>query len=196
MNRPQYLYIIVALVMASCQKPFEYKYQDKGKPIQCQGLDNALLHEALYSFQEDISSYYRDPDVIAGSDRFYMQGLAAYVSDGMFGTAPYTLIVSDHSKEVLEQLKMHPDIWNPDGSVSKLNHQSELVLCLFQQIRDPEIKNLLQRLNQHGAIDPAQLSTPFREKIYKAFTDANLAMYIALDGYYQHLYRLDKIGKL
>ncbi len=192
MNKYFAVFIVaVLIVMTGCEQPLEYKYQDRAQPIDCPGLDKALLHEALYSFKEDLGNFYKDPDVIAGTDRFYMQGLATYVYDGMSGYANFQQIASPHTLKVFEQLKLESQIWDANNSVSRLNYNSELISCLFDNIIDEELRALFLRLNEVDALDPSQVASQLTRKIYKAYTDQHLTMYIALDGFYQHLYKLD-----
>ena len=47
--------IVLATFFMSCEEPLEYKFQDKPQLVECPGADKALMHEALYSFQEDQS---------------------------------------------------------------------------------------------------------------------------------------------
>ncbi|NND63453.1 MAG: hypothetical protein HKN48_09695 [Flavobacteriaceae bacterium] len=186
--------LCISLLFTGCEEPLVYKYQDKAQPIECSGIDKALLHEALYSFKEDLGHFYKDPDVRAGSDRFYMLGLATYVEDGLLGLADYKKIASPHTLKVFEELKMQEQIWDENSEVSNFDYNSEFANCLFDNIIDEEIKSFFKRLKEVDALDPKQIANLMRRKIYKAYTDHHLTMYIAMDGFYQHLYELDKKG--
>lgn len=193
MKKLSILIILLSMVLipGGCKKEFAYKYQDKPKVIECPGVDSDLIHEALYSFQEDIANYYYEVDTQKGSNRYYINGLAQFVYVGFMGEADYVNIASEHSLEILERLKQQSGLFDRAGKYSNLNHQGEFVSCLFDQFYDEELRKQFLAFNKANYVNPKQLASPLRSKIHKAFTDANLATYIALEGYYQRMLDVD-----
>ena len=49
---------MLAFTFNGCEEPIDYRYADLPRPVECEGVDLALLHEALYSFQQDIGNAY------------------------------------------------------------------------------------------------------------------------------------------
>ena len=41
-----------------CKEPLQYKYLEDVRVVQCEGADIDLMHEAYYSFRDDIYEYY------------------------------------------------------------------------------------------------------------------------------------------
>lgn len=190
------LSIVLTSVLSSCEEPIVYKHQDKPQLINCEGLDKALVHEALYSFQEDISAYYRGEEIDRNSNDYYIHGYSNFVQPGLSGIAPYKDMMSVHTAKIMQQLKMKKDLWIPNGQDSHLNYKHPFVKCLLGSIQKEELLIKFESLRQVGYIKPKVLAVPLRGEIYSIVADPNLAMYVALDGFYQNLYNVDLNEKL
>jgi len=193
MKRINTLFLLCTLfaITISCKKEFKYKYQDKPQLIECPGVDKALIHEALYSFQEDIANYYADGDARPGSNRFYINGLAQFVYIGMMGEADYVNIASEHTVAVLELLEKEPDLFDRAGQYSNLHHSGEFVSCLFENFYDEDLQKQFVTFNKANYVNPKQLAGPLRSQVHKVFTDQHLAMYISLEAFYQKMLDID-----
>lgn len=178
-------------LLTGCKKEFEYKYQDKPQMIDCPGVDKALIHEALYSFQEDIANYYAEGDTHPGSNRWYINGLAQFVYVGLMGEADYVNIASEHTVQILELLQEQPGLFDRAGKYSNLNHPGEFVSCLFENFYDDDLRKQFLAFNEANYVNPKQLAGPLRSQVHKVFTDQHLAMYLCLEAYYQKMLDID-----
>jgi len=186
------LFITTSLLLLGCKKPLEYQYQDRPQLVDCPGIDKALLHEALYSFQEDIGKYYNKlSDLDPQSNQYYIAAYQKFVYFGYSGEAKFDEIVSAHSLQVLEELKKQKDLWNIGQGKSNLNYNSELVSCLFDHISDEDIQQTLKSLRQVDYLSPQVLANPMRQNVMKIVGDSYLATFTMLDAYYQYLLNYD-----
>lgn len=184
--------IFTLFFLTGCNEPINYLYQDKVQKVDCPGLDKALMHEALYSFQEDIGAFYNKfTDYAVGSTRYYMEGYRQYVYFGFSGIAAYNDIVSEHSLEVLEQLRNESDLWINEEGTLKLNYQSEYVSCLLKSIQNEELRQKFQSMLEVDYFSPELIADTMRVNIIEVVQDPYLAMYMALDSYYVYLINRD-----
>jgi hypothetical protein len=177
------------IVLASCQEAakevtIDYKFSDKEQSIQCEGQNNALLNEALHSFEDDIARNY-DPE----SRRVY-NAYAKFIMPGMGGKAEYERLPSDHTKKILEAL-IAEKIIVKGGALSNLNYDHPAVQCIINSIEEFGLKNTINALTSTNGMNPTLFDTRLRNKGRDAEKKRNMAMYIALDGYYQHLANID-----
>ncbi|MEZ4779052.1 MAG: hypothetical protein R2786_06675 [Flavobacteriaceae bacterium] len=188
-------FLVVTLLAAacfSCEKPLEYKYQDKPQLVECPGADKALMHEALYSFQEDIGAYYnKNREYKKGTPNYYIEGYMNFVYFGFSGEAKFDEIVSPHSLQLLKKLKQIDGLWNIGNTKSNLNYHSDYVNCLFENISDQDIKARLLSLRKVNYLAPDKIAEPMRVDVQKIVGDSYLAMYMMLDAYYQYLINYD-----
>ena len=179
------------LIISACSVPFEYKYNDKPMQVSCAGANEKLLNEALYSFFDDITVYYRtksnDP---SQSGMSTYEAYANYVYNGALGQADYESIVSNHTKNVMNELRKETQLWDRKPAMSNLNYNSEFVNCLISNIKDKDMALSIQALNSANSMTPKLMADRFRLSIKAALVDPNYGMYIALDTYYQYLFDL------
>ena len=103
------------MIMA-CQPGINYKYQEFPQHVICDGLDQELMHEAIYSFQDDIGQYYNQySDYQKGSKSYYIEAYAQFVYFGFSGTAAFYDIVSPHSQAILAKLAQEKELWQMVG---------------------------------------------------------------------------------
>lgn len=182
------LVLMVVTVWMGCEKDITYQFQDKPQKVDCPDLDKSLMHEALYSFQEDIGDHYnRYTDHKKGSSLYYMEGYAQYVYFGFSGSAPYGEIVSDHSLAILEKLRKESDLWTLQQGMYRLNYHGDYVNCLFHSIQDEELRNKIISLKEVNYLTPQIIAETMRVNVIRVIQDPYLAMYMALDAYYQPL---------
>ncbi|GAB5399761.1 MAG: hypothetical protein Aureis2KO_13460 [Aureisphaera sp.] len=188
MNR-LYLFFIGALgiLFIGCEEPLDYKYADKPLTLNCATIDKGLLKEAIYSFQDDIATFYKDPDILAGSKTAYIEAYKQFIFTGLHGDAPYAEIASPHSLAVLEKLKKIDDLWDRNRKGTNLNYTGEFMSCIFGNIRDEDLKNQFATILEVDYLTPQIMAEPMRQQVAKIFNDEHLAMYIAMDAFYQQL---------
>jgi hypothetical protein len=181
------LFAVVAIVIG-CEQPMTYKFQDKPQKVDCPGMDKSLMHEALYSFQEDIGVHYNQyTDNRKGTSLYYMEGYAQYVFFGFSGSAPYGEIVSNHSLDILDKLRNETDLWTSKQGMLSLNYNSDYVSCLINSIEDKALREKLINLRDVNYLTPQVIAETMRVNVIRVVEDPYLAMYMALDAYYQPL---------
>lgn len=184
--------LIMVFLLAGCKNSIEYKYLDKPQTVDCPGIDSQLMHEALYSFQEDIGSFYNQyTDYKQGTSSFYMEAYMQYVFFGFSGGARYQEIVSDHSLEILNALKEVPGLFIQKEGSLELNYEHEYIECLFSSIEDEDLRTQFASMQAVNYFSPQIVAELMRVNVLKVIQDPYLAMYMSLDAYYQYLADLD-----
>ena len=180
------------VITSACSESLEYKYDDKPIQVGCSGVNDKLLNEALYSFFDDITVYYRtksnDPSE-SGISTY--EAYANYIYPGALGDADYKSIVSEHSKNVMKELRKETQLWDKKPAMSNLNYNSEFVNCLIENFKDKDMATTIRALNTANSLTPKLMAERFRLTIKAALDDPNYGMYIALDTYYQYLFDLE-----
>lgn len=177
--------ICLLLLIVSCKPStnkvtIDYKYSEVEQAVDCGAENNALLHEALLSFEDDIMRNY-DPE---NKRRYNAYG--KYLFPGLKGAAEYAKLPSEHSKKILEALKSE-NIIISGGKQSNLNYEHPAVQCVIEGIEDNGIKRTIKALTESNSMNPALFDTRMRNKGRALDRQRHLAMYVALDGYYQYL---------
>ena len=187
--------LVITLFIAtiqSCKEPLEYKFQDKPQLVDCPGASKALMHEALYSFQEDIGAYYnKHSDYRKGTTNYYVEAYMQFVYFGFSGEAKFDEIVSPHSLKILKKLREIDGLWTTGSTKSNLNYHHEFVNCLFENVADEGMRERLLSLRQVDYLSPDMIAEPMRVEVLKVVGDSHLAMYMMLDAYYQYLINYD-----
>ncbi len=191
------LSLIVAIVLVGCEKPLDYKYQELPQNVDCPGLDKQLMHEALYSFQNDIGAFYNQhTDFREGSTSYYLEAYSQYVYFGFSGGARYQEIVSNHSIAILQKLKEIPGLFIEKEGRLALNYDHEYVACLLGSIQDDDLRTQFASMRKVNFLSPEIVAELMRINVLKITQDPYLAMYMALDAYYQYLADMDLQPKI
>ncbi len=178
--------IIILLVTTGCNMDnFDYKYANKADFFNCQHQHSLLLKEALYTFESDITNYYGkfNPDPVLVYSTFIIKGVK--------GTAKYNRLVSPHALKVFEALKKIEGLWDKNGKNSKLNYNSDIIECIAKNIKDDDLKTTFKSLISVNSMSPMQFGYPLVPKYQQLITDKHLALYAALDLYYERLFYAD-----
>jgi hypothetical protein len=181
------LLVTISIFVTACDNSMDYKYKDQPLLVTCTGADVQLMSEALYSFFDDITVYYRNIDAPLNEGLSTQEAYANFIYKGATGEADYASIVSDHSRKIIKKLKKDKNLWNMDGAYSNLNYSSEFVTCLFSKIRKEEFRTTIESLQKINSVSPKLLAERIRVSTRDAFEDPNFGMYVALDTYYQYL---------
>jgi len=189
MSNTFYNYIIGAclILFVGCTPSMEYKYQNKPKVVSCDGLDSDLMHEALYSFEDDIETYYNIRKMEPGSQISIQYGYSNFVYLGARGEADYAGITTEHSREVFRVLKSDTDLYIQENGTIQLDYNHPFVQCLISKIQNQEIKSTMQSLIGVGSMSSDIIASPIRINSRDAVPDKYFAMYLALDTYYKFL---------
>ena len=189
MRKINVLFIVVlSILLSNCKPNIDYKHQEKPQPVSCPGVDKALLHEALYSFQEDIANYYNFRNYDPKTPVFFLNGYSNFVYKGSQGTAPYNKIISPHTMKVFEALKKEAALWDFNAEGTNLDYHSRFFKNLYENMQNTTVANNLKNLSELNALNPKIMGNTLRTNIRDALRDPHLAMYIALDCFYQYLF--------
>jgi hypothetical protein len=180
--------LALILMVVSCKEQIAYKYQDKPQEVTCQGADKALMHEALYSFQDDINEYFKDKGT---GNKDLVKAYAKYVYMGTMGNLPFATISSRHTRAILDKLKSQPNLFVKKDGKTILNFENPYVICLVDNIKNKEVQRILKGLMLVKDMRPELVSEPYRIHVRDVHIDQNFAMLIALQTYYANLADID-----
>jgi hypothetical protein len=176
------------LTLTACHQGPEYRFADQPKVVDCPGMSEDFMHELLYSFREDIGAFYNQyTDYIEGSKSYYFEAYGQYIYFGFSGTARFDDIASEHSRALLQELRKEKDFWIVKDGQERLNYNHPYLKCLIDGVADNDLRVSLQNLRQANSLTPELIAETMRINFQKVLADPNLAMYLALDGFYQPL---------
>jgi len=185
----KYIFILITiLIFSSCEKPLEYKYQDREPILICSGIDAKLANEAYYSFREDLAEYaIKTVPQIDYLD--YQYSLALHIFYGASGTADYKAIASKHSLALFEKLKKEKQIW-VNAETGELNYHSEFINCLIENIQNKNLSQALLSLREVNSISTFPMAEDYRVSVKNAETDKAYAMFLAFESYYKYFSKI------
>lgn len=184
------LLFLILPFLHSCKEPITYQYQDDVRVVQCEGADNDLMHEAYYSFLDDIYEYYKKREVKPEFVNTYYS-LAQFIYLGAKGEVDYLVFASLHTLDLVKELKKDEDLWNLESEKSNLNYDNEFVNCLIENIKNDVIRIKIKALRESNSLSPMILAETYRINIKDTQTDKNFEMFLAFDAYYQYLMEVD-----
>lgn len=161
-----------------------YKYSQQNI-LDCQNVDTALFQEALLSFEDDILNYYTPDQAV------YSRAYSLFVSQAIANKIDYSKMVSEHSKSILDALKLDENLWttNPDGS--KVNFSHPFFTCVGENMKDEPLRKTFNALIQTNSMSMRMFGGQLRRKTFDMKDDKYLATYVALDLFYGKFYDLD-----
>ncbi len=171
---------IIAIVSCHQKAPFDYKFADQAQVIACDETQDALLNEALYSFENDLVMKY---DSINKSK---IKGYGSFVYRGMDGSAKYEEIITENTHPIIDAL-IAENILIEHKTPSQLNYEHPTVKCIINNIKDEDLKRTMNALIDTKTMNPKLFNSRFRNFGRNSGKDRYLALYIALDGYYQQI---------
>ena len=185
------LAFLLTCTLLSCKKEVtlaEYKFADKPMVINCGGEDAKLFNEALYAFEDDISSFYKKNNNPSGNlTLVYSQFLRNYGTNRI----NYEELVTPHTLEVFNVLKTKKELWNSTGTDNKLNYSSSFFNCIADNVQDKNLKPTLNALLTTHSMSSRMFSAPLITKYNAAASDKYLSAYVAFDLFYTHLFDID-----
>ena len=119
---------LVALTIVSCKKevPFkDFKFSEKGIVVHCENQNNALLSEAIFSFENDIVNYYAQVGKTSLATAYFQ-----FIKSATSIELNYADIVSPHSVKIFEALKNEDDLWDAENPYSYINYKGETLSCI------------------------------------------------------------------
>jgi len=189
MNKSPYyaILIVFSVILIGCTPSINYKYQNKAKVVDCNGVDSDLLHEALYSFEDDIEAHSSLRKFARGTSISIKYGYSNYVYLGARGEADFERIVSRHSKDIFNVLKTETDLFIEKDAKLQLDYNHPFVKCLVENIQNSNIKSTMENLIMTSSMSSEIMASPIRINSRDAIPDKNFAMYLALDTFYKFI---------
>lgn len=181
---------LLVITLFSCNQKSQFtdfKYADKPIALTCEGVNSKLLNEALYSFEEDITSHYSNINQPASLNKAYSQ----VIRNSIYGGLKLEDIVSKHTVNVFEALKKEKGLWDATNPKSHLNYKNKVLNCISSSIKDTSLKTTLNALLSTNSMAPKLFGPAIVNKYRNALSDKSLAMYIALDLYYAKMFDVD-----
>lgn len=180
--------LVLTLVSCNQKNTFnDYKYADKGIVIECEQVNTkALLNEALFSFEDDITKFYNK-----GNQTNINTAYSQFIRNAIYNRVNYTDIVSPHTVKIFEALKEENSLWDAENPTSYLNYNGPIIKCIANKIQNKSLKTTLNALIETNSMSPKLFGAPLMTNYRSATTDKALAGYIALDLYYAKLFTVD-----
>jgi hypothetical protein len=178
--------IFVVLGLTSCGESIAYKYDNRDHVVTCEGINQNLMNEALYSFEDNIAKAAPNNNYGIGSPLYYAFGYASYIYRGVMGESDYQKIASQHSQALAKELAKEP-IWTGTKPNVKLDYNSPFVKCLVENVEHEELKRIFNNLKSANSMDIKLMINIFMKQVKQTATDRDLATIVALDTYYRHL---------
>jgi len=176
------LSILLLIVTAACQPKdnLTYRYADKAQDITCDTTNDRLLNEALYTFENAIVNTYDQENKILNS----AYGRFTYI--GLSGAAEYDRIADSHAFAVRDAL-LKQGILIENGTFSNLNYDHPAVQCIIENISDVKLKSTITALIDTNSMNPKLFDSRLRNVGRNVSKDRYVALYTALDAFYQNL---------
>lgn len=181
---------LVALffIVLSCKETpkITYKYSEQPDIINCEGLANEqLLHEAFYSFEEDLKKQFILPN---DPNPMIQRAYAAFISRNSGRQLPVVPdMVSQHSLDLYKELAK-TDLFI-DG---KLNPNSKLTNCIANSIQNEQIKTTFNALKATNSLTPELVAASVFNVGPRAYQEDPLKIYFALGLYFAKFNEIDE----
>ncbi len=182
--------LFLGITLLSCKnenKLPEFKYSEKPIALTCNDLNSKLYNEALYSFENDILTFYSknkpNPSLI--------QAYSQFIRNASYGRAKYEDIVSEHTLNIFKALKLDNDLWDANNTKSHLNYNSKVIKCIADNIKDKNLKTTFKALLSTNSMSPKLFAAPLNTKYRNVLSDKFLASYVAFDLFYANLFNVD-----
>lgn len=180
------LLVVFIFQLSSCKEETklpEFKYADQPVTINCNADLDALLKEAVYSFENDIIVKYDS------NGKNLYRAYRSFLGEATYNRAKYETIVSEHSKQLFEALKTKSQLWDLENPVSKVNYNSNVIECIAKNMKESDLKVTFNSLTSVGSMSPQLFGAPLRSA--NITNDKYICTYIALEFYYANLFNID-----
>lgn len=182
LNRIAVLFLAASLV--SCNQTVkektleDYQFSEKGIIATCEGFDETILSEAIFTFEDDITKFY------ANENPNLTSAYSSFVRDVIYNRAKFEEIASEHTLKVYDVLASKNNLWLPSG---KLNYEHNLLSCITKKMTSKDLKTTLKALIETNSMSLKLFGPAVQSNYSIAVKDKYLAAYIALDFYYGNL---------
>ncbi|WNH09389.1 hypothetical protein [Thalassobellus suaedae] len=182
--------LFLGITLLSCKNEntlTEFKYSEKPIALTCSDINSKLYNEALYSFEDDILTFYsKDKPNFS-----LIQAYSQFIRNATYGSVKYEEIISEHTSNIFKALKQDNDLWDANNTKSHLNYNSKLIKCIADNIKDENLKTTFNALISTNSMSPKLFGAPLNTKYRNVLSDKFLASYVAFDLFYANLFNID-----
>lgn len=175
-----FLFLVVICIGCNQKPKLNFQFADLTQNISCTSTNDALLNEALHSFEQDIFVKY---DSVK---KLHRTAYARFITRGILGSEDYNALASVHSLEIRDAL-LEAGILITNGTKSNLNYTHPDVQCIINNMKDTALKTTINALIETNSMDPTLFDSRLRNIGSSIANKPYQATYIALDAYYQNL---------
>lgn len=150
-------------------------------------MDSKLINEALFAFEDNISSFYGKTSPNPSLQLAYGQ----FMRDALSDRANFLEIATPHTVEVFNVLKTKNNLWNMNNTASYLNYNSTFFNCITNNIQDKNLNTTLHALIETNSMNPKLFGAPLSTRYMTVLNDKYLAAYFAFDLFYAKLFDMD-----
>lgn len=186
--RTRLIYFVICLILVNCkeeQPELIFKYADKPQVVNCDGLDTALLNEALYTFESNISENY------AQNNPNLSYTYRLFLKESTNNTADYNKLSNRHSLDVFQALRNVKGLWIERNNTISLNYKHDIFSCIANNIQDKDLSTTFNALLSTNSMSLRMLKDVLIAKSSRLNSDKYLATYVALELYYSKLSNVD-----
>lgn len=160
----------------------DFQYADKPQKITCNDVDTKLLNEALYTFEKDII------DQFSGKQPNLIRAYNTYMKRVTRSTKPvdYTKFASKHAVDVAKALQQ-TNLYN-NGT---FNYNAPTISCLASNMKKADIATTFNALLNTNSLSKKLFGPALAENSSKVAQDVNLALFVALDYFYNDIMKQD-----
>lgn len=181
------LLLLLIFNLTNCKKEnstpslSEYKYADQTQTIDCSNEDSKLLNEALYTFENDIASFY-DP-----KQKNVIRGYNAFTRLAVSKKKPaFEEFTSEHSVNVAKALN-ETGVFNKDG----LNYDHKIIKCIGENMSSTGLKTTFNALLSTNSMSKSLYEPALAGKASSMGKDKYLGLYVALEYFYSEVNKID-----
>ena len=177
------LALVLLVTFSSCDnaKKMEYKYAESPKLLACDFPNGDLLKEAVYSFENDLSTIYRFPKTNLA------KSYSTFILQRQRGKLNAKEIASEHSLNLAKALKKEAHLWSTVNTTPTLNSSDPLMDCIVNNIINDDIKRTYNALLSTNSLNPKLVLPLLNGTSRFVKSDGSLRTYVALELFYSQL---------
>lgn len=177
-----FLFSLMIIIYSCNENEIDYKYANKEDLFECNNKDYRLVKEATYAFEDFITKNY----VFLGVT--VPEGYHNYLKVLFNNRPPAVEYLSDHIKNLTTVFEKHNDLWTVYNNKVRLNYKHPVAKCIVDNIKDEELKKILDALISSNTVTPQVLAPIlFEKKHLMAEEDRALAAYVTMDMFFSKL---------
>ncbi len=177
-----FLLSLIILSYGCNENEIDYKYATKEDLFECDNKDYRLVKEATYAFEDFITKNY----VFLGVT--VPEGYHNYLKVLFNNRPPAVEYLSDHIKNITTVFENRDDLWTVHSNKVRLNYEHPAAKCIVENVKDEELKKILEALISSNTVTPQVLAPIlFEKKHLMAEEDRALAAYVAMDMFFSKL---------